>query len=379
MSEIFKLSYYALAVSLFLLAIVFLFVPLPKHEGIRNFRISLRVLSFSYLFLGAYCIIKSNYPIQLISFPFLIASIFQAHLLGMSHINMVNPKIINRSYIIRKFTPVFAFIGLYIIIRCFETHIPVYYDNLFFSLGENGQFHWEVLLRMAGLIYFVVISYQYIVQYFREERECRNRLSEYSADENLFKGIFFIHLSFWFVIGIATTAILITFCLDICFCTILNFLMLSLYIVVGILYMQYPKIFYSIYESGDVDLNHNEKTVDNAKKNEWEKWKKDILSSHIYRKEGITIYQISQELSMERKQLSYFINTKEKCNFNTFINRLRIEDAQKMVIEHPEYSFFEIALLVGYTDQANFSRKFKETTGISPSEYKKGLRTNSKE
>jgi YesN/AraC family two-component response regulator len=143
--------------------------------------------------------------------------------------------------------------------------------------------------------------------------------------------------------------------------------------------MQYPKIFYSIYESGDVDLNHNEKTVDNAKKNEWEKWKKDILSSHIYRKEGITIYQISQELSMERKQLSYFINTKEKCNFNTFINRLRIEDAQKMVIEHPEYSFFEIALLVGYTDQANFSRKFKETTGVSPSEYKKGLRTNSKE
>jgi YesN/AraC family two-component response regulator len=75
-------------------------------------------------------------------------------------------------------------------------------------------------------------------------------------------------------------------------------------------------------------------------------------------------------LGIGRTMLSQHINTNEAMNFNAWINHLRIEEAKQLMRQHPDYTFLQISELVGYSEQANFSRQFKIHAGKSPSVWR---------
>ncbi len=60
----------------------------------------------------------------------------------------------------------------------------------------------------------------------------------------------------------------------------------------------------------------------------------------------------------------------EGSNFSDLVGKARGELAFEL-LENTDDSMTEIALDLGYSTQANFSRAFKRRTGISPSEYRK--------
>ena len=78
-------------------------------------------------------------------------------------------------------------------------------------------------------------------------------------------------------------------------------------------------------------------------------------------------------LEDQLKKMLKAINTMEGVNFNTFIGRLRIAEAQAIMNEAPSTSFAELAAMVGFSEQSNFSRQFKAITGFTPSEYRRNL------
>ena len=86
---------------------------------------------------------------------------------------------------------------------------------------------------------------------------------------------------------------------------------------------------------------------------------------------GVTILDLSKDIGVNRTYLSHFINTKYESNFNHWINSLRIEEAQRRILEHPEISLMDLAEQVGYSDMAHFSKQFKQIVGIPPSVWKK--------
>ncbi|MEC0226535.1 response regulator [Paenibacillus alba] len=57
-----------------------------------------------------------------------------------------------------------------------------------------------------------------------------------------------------------------------------------------------------------------------------------------------------------------------------FLIKLRIEEAKRLIQEHPNYDIGKIGEIVGYSDQHYFSRIFKNSTGKSPSEYRELVR-----
>lgn len=63
---------------------------------------------------------------------------------------------------------------------------------------------------------------------------------------------------------------------------------------------------------------------------------------------------------------------------NTFVARLRIEKAKKILITENS-SISEICAKVGYTSVGSFSSLFSEKVGISPSQYRRKLRSLSNE
>lgn len=53
-----------------------------------------------------------------------------------------------------------------------------------------------------------------------------------------------------------------------------------------------------------------------------------------------------------------------------YLQNLRINEAKRLLKDFPELEIKEISGIVGYTDQAYFSRIFKKTAGVSPLEFR---------
>jgi transcriptional regulator GlxA family with amidase domain len=57
-----------------------------------------------------------------------------------------------------------------------------------------------------------------------------------------------------------------------------------------------------------------------------------------------------------------------------FVGQLRIREASRLLVES-EKNVKEIAVAVGYSDPLYFSRRFRQITGESATEYRKGVET----
>ena len=60
-------------------------------------------------------------------------------------------------------------------------------------------------------------------------------------------------------------------------------------------------------------------------------------------------------------------------NFNQYINRYRIEHAQKLLTEEPERSVLAIGIDSGFGSIGPFNRTFKAVTGMTPRQYRASL------
>ena len=68
--------------------------------------------------------------------------------------------------------------------------------------------------------------------------------------------------------------------------------------------------------------------------------------------------------------LSRIIKEKTSLSFTDYLNRLRIDLAESLMLENPGMTMNEVALQCGYSSQHYFSRAFKNYTGMTPIAFK---------
>lgn len=83
------------------------------------------------------------------------------------------------------------------------------------------------------------------------------------------------------------------------------------------------------------------------------------------------LMDLREVLPMNRTYLSQFINAEYGCNFYLFVTKYRIEEAQRLMQEHPEMKLQEIAQKSGFISLAALSHTFSREVGMSPSEWSK--------
>lgn len=92
----------------------------------------------------------------------------------------------------------------------------------------------------------------------------------------------------------------------------------------------------------------------------------------FYLEKGLTQNQLAKSLKTNTAYLSAIINMYKGCNFNSYVNRLRIEHAKEMLINDNEwrkYSIDTISKECGFSNRSNFSRFFMEMTSMGPIEF----------
>ena len=94
-----------------------------------------------------------------------------------------------------------------------------------------------------------------------------------------------------------------------------------------------------------------------------------------YLNSELTAVDLAKSLGLTRHQLSQILKEQVGKNFYDFINTYRV-DAFKSHLEDPAFSNYNllgIALESGFKSKSSFNAIFKKVTGMTPSQYKKGL------
>ena len=81
---------------------------------------------------------------------------------------------------------------------------------------------------------------------------------------------------------------------------------------------------------------------------------------------------IASYLGLPPHQLSQVINTELKTNFYSLINKYRIEEAKRLLIDpnKQHLNILEIAFETGFNSKSAFNTAFKKNTTMTPSQYK---------
>ena len=75
-------------------------------------------------------------------------------------------------------------------------------------------------------------------------------------------------------------------------------------------------------------------------------------------------------MGISTTSLNYYLEQHTTVgNYRKWLPYLRIEEAKRIILEHPDYSFEAIANQCGYANSSNFSRAFKAQEGMTPGQW----------
>ena len=108
------------------------------------------------------------------------------------------------------------------------------------------------------------------------------------------------------------------------------------------------------------------------------KVKSHIESNELYKKEKLSLTELSKSLDTNPKYLSQAINHHLKLSFVDFINNYRVEEAKKQMLDDKNSSLTleAIGRMSGFKSKSAFFRAFKKTTNVTPNQFVKSKRSS---
>ena len=103
----------------------------------------------------------------------------------------------------------------------------------------------------------------------------------------------------------------------------------------------------------------------------WERKVRGVIESQLPEGEP-SAERVAQALHLSLRSLQRHL-ADEGCRFDTLLNECR-ENLALLHLRDPQCSLSEISYLLGFADASSFSRAFKRWTGMTPGQFRDGLR-----
>lgn len=100
---------------------------------------------------------------------------------------------------------------------------------------------------------------------------------------------------------------------------------------------------------------------------------KILIEGKLYLKSDLSLSEVADELSVNSRKLSQYINEQLNQNFSEYLNELRIKEAQNILCDskNVDLKIAAIAYDSGFNNLTSFNQEFKRSTGFTPSQYRK--------
>lgn len=86
-------------------------------------------------------------------------------------------------------------------------------------------------------------------------------------------------------------------------------------------------------------------------------------------KNGITVQTAADSMHIPRYLFTAWLKTTEQEIFNPWLTNLRIEEAKRLLTDHPDWSNDVIAEHCGFSSRSYFQKVFHKQTGLTPVQY----------
>lgn len=103
-------------------------------------------------------------------------------------------------------------------------------------------------------------------------------------------------------------------------------------------------------------------------KNQYVKFASKYVREHF--SEAISLKDIAHQVFIHEAYLSKLFNEEMGEGFNSYLNKVRVEEAKKMLI-YTDTQLKDVAGKVGFSTYSYFNRVFKQITGITPLDFKR--------
>jgi len=350
---------------------------IPKKKKVRTYNTSVKVLALNYLVLSILIFslvffdlrnsTNDTFPI-----PILLINLSQGVILTHALITLYAPKEYTwKNIIYFNIVPLSSLLFIYIICVLFFGD-PVCNSISFFLSNLS---HPAVLMRFILLLFYfyqvtfyALLIHKLAVRYTENLDKCYPdtiQLRPHWAKKN-----------FYFAVTIGLLSIVACMVKNIFFDTIFTVMFCLFYYLFALRYMRYESIFMKLKPVFFEDLPLVNKTENINKEVKpdrfiWEKARNQIIQEKRFLQSGITVNAMAELFQTNRTSFSAALNKHERQNFNSFINRLRIEHAKQLILEKPELTIVEIAEQCGYSEQSNFTRQFKQYCNETPAVWAK--------
>lgn len=105
----------------------------------------------------------------------------------------------------------------------------------------------------------------------------------------------------------------------------------------------------------------------------YQKLEQLCITQKIYRDSNLDRNVVAQMLGISPNYVSQIVNSVTEDNFTNYINRYRVEDVKRLILdkEFANYSLVAIGLECGFSSKTTFHNTFKKMTGMTPNSYRK--------
>jgi AraC-like DNA-binding protein len=344
-----------------------------------------KILIFWLIYLGAYIGVYAFYShelfthFQLLSISLISLLMLHGPFLYNYVLSLVLDKRQNYLKDLLHFTP-FVLFNLYLLISSFNQGLSERLNIEKVSPGDNPPLLFSFFLittAFSGPIYFL-----FTIRLFKKlDINIFNNFSN-SVNIDLFwirKLVLVFGIIWTFLISV-TVIHHIFHMFSMVFCTDGLFLSLSIFVIlIGYFGLKQKVIFSSedliiLKDETKIQTKYSGSRLSDSEAKQYAVELTDYMRSEKpYLNPELSLPQLASELNISSHYLSQVINEQFNLNFFDFVNGYRVKAFKEKVIdpEFRNYSLLGIALECGFNSKSAFNRIFKQTSGKTPSEFKK--------
>ena len=114
-----------------------------------------------------------------------------------------------------------------------------------------------------------------------------------------------------------------------------------------------------------VNLENRPREIDPAITEAVDRWK---ANAH-YREHNLTLGIVARQMGVPQRQLQEWLRQSEYGKLAGLVTTLRIEEAKRVLKEHPDWSTESVANYCGFSSREYFHRTFRQMTGMTPANF----------
>jgi AraC-like DNA-binding protein len=102
----------------------------------------------------------------------------------------------------------------------------------------------------------------------------------------------------------------------------------------------------------------------------------DLMTVGIYKDPALTLNSLAGKINQHPVYVSNAVNYCTGKNVKTYINEYRVKESIRILSDgQQDITISELAFQSGFSDYKNFHRIFRKMTNLSPTDFRKNLRS----